>query len=144
MEGDGVLVAHGSQPAGYNLDVKDGRLFYEQSLLPWRVVIDGGPVPNGKAELRYSQTMKSRPFIGAGALYVNGQKRAEQPLEHALFSTSYDGFSVGADLGNRVSPAYTAPFPFAGSIERVRITVDNSALSPLETMRFLNAMALRV
>lgn len=144
VQGDGVLVAHGSQPAGYTLYVKDGRLFYEQSLLPWRVVIDGGPVSSGKAELRYSQTMKSRPFIGTGALYVNGQKRAEQPLEHALFSTSYDGFSVGADLGNRVSPAYTAPFPFAGSIERVRITVDNSALSPLETMRFLNAMALRV
>ena len=144
VEGDGVLVAHGSQPAGYTLYVKDGRLFYEQSLLPWRVVIDGGPVPRGKAELRYVQAMKSRPFVGTGALFVNGQKRAEAALEHALFSTSYDGFSVGADLGNRVSPAYVAPFPFAGRIERVRIEVDNSALSPLETMRFLNAMALRI
>ena len=144
VEGDGVLLAHGSQPAGYTLYVKGGRLFYEQSLLPWRVVIDGGPVPKGKAELRYVQTMKSRPFVGTGALFVNGAKRAETALTHALFSTSYDGFSVGADLGNRVSPAYEAPFPFAGRIGRVRIEVDNSALSPLETMRFLNAMALRV
>lgn len=143
-QGDGVLVAHGSQPAGYTLYVKDGRLFYEQSLLPWREVIDGGPVPMGKVEIRYKQTMKSRPFDGSGALFVNGEKRAERTFAHALFSTSYDGFSVGADLGNRVSPAYTAPFPFAGSITRLRIEVDNSALSPVETMRFLNAMALRV
>lgn len=142
--GDGVLLAHGSQPAGYTLYVKDGRLFYEQSLLPWREVIDGGPVPTGKVEIRYRQTMKSRPFDGSGALFVNGEKRAERTYAHALFSTSYDGFSVGADLGNRVSPAYTAPFPFAGSISRVRIEVDASALSPVETMRFINAMALRV
>jgi arylsulfatase A-like enzyme len=142
--GDGVLLAHGSQPAGYTLYVKEGRLYYEQSLLPWREVIDGGPVPMGKVELRYVQTMKSRPFDGSGALFVNGEKRAEKAFAHALFSTSYDGFSVGADLGNRVSPAYAAPFPFAGTIERIRIEVDNSELSPVETMRFLNAMALRV
>jgi arylsulfatase len=143
-EGDGVLVAHGSQPAGYTLYVKGGRLYYEQSLLPWREVLDGGPVPTGKLEIRYVQSMKSRPFDGSGALYVNGEKRAEKAFAHALFSTSYDGFSVGADLGNRVSPAYEAPFPFAGTIERVTIKVDNSALSPMETMRFLGAMKLNV
>jgi len=143
-QGDGVLLAHGSRPAGYSLYVKDGRLFYEQSLLPWREVIDGGPVPIGKIEVRYVQTMKSRPFDGSGALFVNGRKTGERRFAHALFSTSYDGFSIGADLGNRVSPAYAAPFPFAGSIGRVRIRVDASALSPLETMRFINAMALRV
>lgn len=143
-EGDGVLLAHGSQPAGYTLYVKDGRLFYEQSLLPWRETIDGGPLPTGKLEIRYAQAMKSRPFDGSGALYVNGEKRAEKAFAHALFSTSYDGFSVGADLGNRVSPAYAAPFPFEGRIERVHIKVDNSKLSPLETMRFLSAMKLNV
>ncbi len=143
-QGDGVLLAHGSRPAGYCLYVKDGRLFYEQSLLPWREIIDGGPVPMGKVELRYVQTMKSRPFDGSGALFVNGRKTGERKYAHALFSTSYDGFSIGADLGNRASPAYAAPFPFAGSIARVGIRVDASALSPIETMRFINAMALRV
>lgn len=143
-EGDGVLVAHGSQPAGYVLYVKDGRLFYEQSLLPWREVIDGGPVPKGEVSLRYVQEMTSRPFKGGGALFVNGRKTAERTFAHTLFSTSYDGFSVGSDLGNRVSPAYAAPFPFAGAIHRVRIRVDTTDLSPLETMRFLNAMTLRI
>lgn len=142
--GDGVLLAMGSQPAGYTLYVKDGRLFYEQSLLPWREVIDGGPVPTGKLEIRYVQTMTNRPFDGSGALFVNGRQTGARTFERVLFATSYDGFSVGADLGNRVSPAYEAPFPFAGSIERVRIEVDTSALSPLETMRFLKAMTLRV
>ncbi len=142
--GDGVLVAHGSMPAGYTLYIKDGRLFYEQSLLPWREVIDGGPVPLGKSSVRYVQTMRSRPFDGGGALYVNGQRTAERRFAHALFSTSYDGFSIGADLGNRVSPAYAAPFPFAGTIQQVAIEVDASGLGPLETKRFLAAMALRV
>jgi arylsulfatase A-like enzyme len=142
--GDGVLLSMGSQPAGWTLYVKDGRLFYEQSLLPWREVIDGGPVPAGKVEIRYVQTMTKRPFDGGGALFVNGRKTGERTFERALFATSYDGFSVGADLGNRVSPAYEAPFTFAGTIERVRIEVDTSALSPLETMRFLQAMTLRV
>lgn len=142
--GDGVLLAHGSQPAGYTLYVKGGRLFYEQSLLPWREVIDAGPVPTGKLEIRYVQRMVSRPFEGSGSLFVNGRKLAERTFERALFSTSYDGFSVGADLGNRVSPAYATPFPFAGSIERVRINVDAGALSMAEQARFLKAMALRV
>lgn len=139
-----MLVAHGSQPAGYTLYVKNGRLYYEQALLPWREVIDGGPLPTGRLEIRYAQTMKSRPFDGSGALYVNGEKRAERKFAQALFSTSYDGFSIGADLGNRVSPAYAAPNPFDGTIERVHIKVDNSGLGPLETMRFLNAMKLDV
>lgn len=142
--GDGVLVAHGAQPAGYTLYVKDGRLFYEQSLLPWREVIDGGPLPMGKLEIRYLQEMKSRPFDGSGSLFVNGRKTGGTTFQQALFSTGYDGFSVGADLGNRVSPAYVAPFPFAGTIERVRIHVDASALSVVEQARFVEKMALRV
>ncbi|WP_199556237.1 arylsulfatase [Sandaracinobacteroides hominis] len=142
--GDGVLVAHGSQPAGYTLYIKGGRLYYEQSLLPWREVIDGGLVPMGKLEIRYVQKMESRPFDGSGALFVNGRQTGSRKFRQALFSTGYDGFSVGADLGNRVSPAYAAPFPFAGSIERVRIDVDASALSMVEQARFLKAMALRV
>lgn len=142
--GDGVLVAQGSIPAGYTLYIKGGRLFYEQSLLPWRESIDGGPVPMGKCTVRYVQTMRSRPFDGDGALYVNGTKTAQHRFERTLFSTSYDGFSIGADLGNRVSPAYEAPFPLAGSIEKLTIKVEAGALGPLETKRFLEAMALRV
>jgi hypothetical protein len=42
------------------------------------------------------------------------------------------------------SPSHSATFPFAGAIPRVRIRVDTRDPSPLETMRFLNATALRI
>ena len=142
--GDGVLVAQGSIPAGYTLYIKGGRLWYEQSLLPWREIVDGGPVPMGRSTVRYVQAMRMRPFDGDGVLYVNGRQTAEHRFVRTLFSTSYDGFSIGADLGNRVSPAYAAPFPLAGRIEKVTIKVDAGALGPLETKRFLDAMALKV
>jgi arylsulfatase len=88
--------------------------------------------------------MKSRPFDGSGALYINGAKVGERTFERVLFSPGYDGFCVGADLGNRVSTAYEGPNPFKGKIERVLINVDTAPLNPLEIMRFMNEMKIRV
>ncbi len=142
--GDGVLLAHGSRHAGYALYVKDGRLFYEQSLVPWVERIEGPALPTGELRIKYVQTMRARPFDGDGALYVNGRRLATHRFERVLFSTSYDGFSIGADLGNRVSTAYVGPNPFQGDIARVEIDVDGRPTNLIETNRFLNAMGLRV
>ena len=54
------------------------------------------------------------------------------------------GFSVGADLGNQVSSAYRDANPFQGTIVRVRIDVDTTPFSALETMRFIDALGIRV
>ena len=70
--------------------------------------------------------MTARPFDGAGALFVGDRKVAEHTFARVLFSTSYDGFSLGADLGNQVSTLYRGPNPFQGEIVRVRITVDTT------------------
>jgi len=143
--GDGVLLAHGSKPAGYVLHIKDGRLIYEQSLVPWNERIEASePLPDGPVTVKYVQTMTSRPFDGSGALYVNDKKVAEHTFERCLVSTSYDGFSLGEDLGNQVSTLYRDTNPFQGEIVRVRITVDNSPTSPLESIRFLNALGITV
>jgi len=142
---DGVLLAHGSKHAGYALYVKDGVLIYEQSLVPYGEKISASrKLPAGKSVVRYVQKMTSRPFDGGGTLFINGAKVGEKTFERALFSTSYDGFSIGADLGNQVSSAYSDPNPFAGGIEVVRIKVDGSPTSPAETARFLEKMGLRV
>lgn len=47
-------------------------------------------------------------------------------------------------LGNRVSTAYEGPYPFKGTIERVLINVDTAPLNPLEIMRFMNEMKIKV
>ena len=143
--GDGVLLAHGSKHAGYVLFVRDGRLVYEQSLVPWSERLEGGePLPEGPLSVRYVQTMTSRPFDGSGALFVGDRKIAEHTFARVLFSTSYDGFSVGSDLGNQVSSLYRGANPFQGDVVRVRISVDTTPASAVETMRFINAIGIRI
>lgn len=142
---DGVLVAHGSMPAGYVLYIDKGRLIYETSLTPWSEVIASPTrLPRGNVKVKYQQTMTSRPFDGRGALFVNGRKVAERKFDRVLFAPGYDGFCVGADHGNRVSRAYEGPNPFKGQIQRVLIDVDTAAMKPLEIMRFMKAMSIKV
>lgn len=142
--GDGVIVAQGSKYAGWTLYVQNGRLIYEQSLVPYGERIAGPRLPPGRSVVKYVQTMRSRPFDGDGALYLNGARAATHRFERVLFAPGYDGFSVGADLGNQVSTRYRGPNPFQGRIERVLIEVDARPTNPLETQRFLDALGLRI
>jgi arylsulfatase A-like enzyme len=144
-KGDGVLLAHGAKHGGYVLWVQNGRLVYEQNALPWSEIIESQePLPDGPITVRYVQTMTARPFEGGGALYVNDRKLAEHTFTRVLLVTSYDGFSVGSDLGNQVSLRYHDANPFQGTIRRVRIDVDTTPFSPLETMRFINGLGIKV
>ena len=143
--GDGVLLAHGSKYSGYVLYVDDGRLVYEQSMVPWNERLEAAErLPDGPLRVRYVQTMTKRPFEGGGALFVGDRKVAEQTFARVLVATSYDGFSLGADLGNQVSTRYRGPNPFQGTIVRARITVDASPSTALETMRFIDAIGIRI
>lgn len=141
---DGVLVAHGSAPAGYVIYLKDGQLYYDSSLIPWTERISGGPVPVGRSTIRYQQKMIVRPFEGEGALFVNGEPRGRHVFAKIVASPSYDGMSIGRDFGAPVSTAYSGPNPFAGTIERVTIRVDKRAPSFQEMRRFIQAMQIRV
>jgi len=142
--GDGVLIAGGSRHAGYTLYILDDQLFYEMSLIPWvEKIAAPGKLPDGKLTVRYEQKMTSRPFDGGGALFVNGEKVAEHTFARCLLATSYDGVSVGADLGNQVSTAYRGPTPFQGVIERVQIKIDSRDPTILETARFMRELTWR-
>lgn len=142
---DGVLVAHGSRPAGYVLYVDKGRLVYESSLIPWSERITSSIVlPKGTCKVAYRQSMTSRPFEGSGALFINGKKVAEHRFERVLFSPGYDGFSVGSDAGNQVSSAYSGVNAFKGRIARVEIDVDTGPMTPMEIMGFMKQMQIRV
>ena len=142
--GDGVLIAGGSKHAGWTLYILNGELFYETSLVPWvERIAAPGKLRDGKLQIRYQQTMTQRPFDGAGALFVNGEKLADHIFDRCLLSTSYDGVSVGADLGNQVSLAYSGPTPFQGTIERVQIRIDARPSTLLETARFMRELTWR-
>jgi arylsulfatase A-like enzyme len=144
-KGDGVIVACGSQPAGYVLHITNGKLVYEQSLFPWRDRVESPvPVPDGNVTVRYEQKMTARPFEGTGSLWINGTKVAEHHFPHALVGTGYDGFSLGADLGNRVSTMYEGPHPFQGTIAKVEIDIDTTPFNPVEQLRFINSIGIKV
>jgi arylsulfatase A-like enzyme len=143
--GDGVIVACGSQPAGYVLHVTGGKLFYEQSLFPYHDRIESPDVlPDGEVTVKYVQKMTARPFEGSGSLWVNGTKVAEHQFAHTIVGTSYDGFSLGADLGNRVSMLYRSPHAFQGRIVKVTIDVDTTPFSTIEQLRFVNKLGIKV
>jgi len=113
--------------------------------VPWNERIEADErLPEGPVTVRYVQTMTARPFDGSGALFVGDRKIAEHIFARVLFSTSYDGFSLGADLGNQVSALYRGPNPFQGEIVRVRIKVDTRPTTALENMRFINALGIRI
>lgn len=142
----GVLVAQGSKHAGYVLYVDaKGHLVYEINMVPWNERMKSSePLPKGPLKVRYVQTMRSRPFEGSGALFVNDRQVAEHKFDRVLVNTSYDGFSVGADLGNQVSTDYQGPNPFQGKIRVVRIDIDIAENTPLEMIRYLREMTISV
>lgn len=143
--GDGVLLAHGSRHAGYVLFIKDGRLVYEQSMAPWSERVESSEtLPDGPLTLRYVHTMTSRPFEGGGALFVGDRKLAEATYKRILLAPSYDGFSLGADLGNRVSTLYEGHNPFQGELISCEIKVDTTPMGPLEVKRFIDRIGIRV
>jgi arylsulfatase len=126
------------------LYIERGKLIYETSMVPWvERIVGPDPLPEGKLQVRYQQTMTARPFDGSGAIFVNGLKVSEHKFDRCILSPSYDGLSVGADLGGRVSIAYRGTNPFQGKIERVQIAIDNRNFTALETMHFMREMMFR-
>jgi len=68
---------------------------------------------------------------------------ASKTFDRCIFTTTYDGLSIGADLGNQVSKAYRGPNPFQGTIERMQINIDSRPTTILETARFIKELAFR-
>lgn len=144
-KGDGVLVAQGAKYAGWVIYIQDGILHYEQSLIPYvERFQSSSALPEGKLTVKYIQKMTGRPFDGEGALYVNGSKVAAHKFKRVLFSTSYDGFTLGSDLGNQVSTRYKGPNPFQGKLGKVSIETDTSPTTPIENLRFLREMKITI
>jgi arylsulfatase len=63
--------------------------------------------------------------MGKGAtvtLSANGAQIGEGRVDKTIpIIYGTDGFDIGGDYGSAVSPDYTAPFPFTGTLERVTI-----------------------
>jgi arylsulfatase len=79
---------------------------------------------------------------GAGVLKVDGKEVARQTMERTLpFILQWDeNFDVGADTGTPVNDAdYQAPFRFAGSLDKLTLSIDRPQLSDVDKQRLMDA-----
>jgi arylsulfatase A-like enzyme len=126
---DGVLVADGGTASGYALYIKDGRPAYTYNYFRREVTTIAAPdrLAPGKAriDLHFAYEGGGEGKGATVTLTVNGNKAGEARLARTVphVYTYDETFDVGEDSATPVGP-YTAPFRFAGTIERVELRAD--------------------
>ncbi len=123
---EGALISQGGRFGGWSLFVKNNRPVYEYNWVGLKnyAVASTKPLPQGKVALRLDFT--SDGGVGKGgvaAIFVDGDKVAEGRIENTnrvLFSLD-EGAEVGRDAGTPVSPKYSSPAVFTGSLQSVTI-----------------------
>jgi hypothetical protein len=135
---EGVLIAQGSAAGGYSLFIKDDRLHYVHNWVGREIygVTSEGPVPAGSHELRFEFEPTGKPDMphGRGApgrlqLYIDGNLvgNAEAPTT-TPFVINPGALAVGLNVGSPVTPEYTSPFRFTGTIEKVTVDVSGELI----------------
>jgi arylsulfatase A-like enzyme len=123
---EGALVALGGVEGGWSFTIEDGKLVfhYNRVLVNQYKVASDTPVPTGKTTL-VADFAYDGGGMGKGALVTllaNGTKIGEGRVDQTtplLYGT--DGFDIGGDYGSAVSPDYTSPFVFTGTLEKVTV-----------------------
>ena len=136
---EGVLVAQGSGAGGYALYLKDHRLHYAYNYLGVQHfdIATDTTIPDGRHDLRFEFEPTAPPDIANGKgtparaqLYVDGKLagQGDLPVTIPLDIGIIEGLSVGRDEGSAVTSAYTAPFAFAGGLQKVVVDVSGDLI----------------
>jgi arylsulfatase len=147
---EGVVVALGGRYGGFSLYVKGGKLVYENNALgiTHEKVVSSEPLPHGKVEVSGVFTldkvlaaqhslpgiaglMAGGPRPGKAELFINGKKVGEGTFSQfgGFTSSITETFDVGKDTGSPVSAAYTEPYAFTGTVEKVSIDLIGAPIS---------------
>lgn len=118
---NGVIVANGGIDGGFVMYAKDGLLNFEYNFCNERLKLTSDiALPAGKTDVSYSYD-KIDPFTGTGTLRINDQIVATGPMKQLPIFNSFDYFSIGADVGSKVSKDYEDDFDFNGTVSPVSI-----------------------
>ncbi|TFD31202.1 arylsulfatase [Cryobacterium cryoconiti] len=139
---EGVLLCQGSAAGGYSLFVKDGKLHYVHNYVGRALYTVSSPeiLPTGTHDLRFEFEPTGPPDLKAGKgtpgrmqLYVDGAlvADAEAPVT-VPFALNPGVLTCGANPGSPVTPEYTSPFRFTGTIREVTVDVSGELLSDPE------------
>ena len=123
---DGILYTTGTQNSGFSFFVKDDRLCFDYNAFgDHTLVVSEAAIPADATELtiRFERTGRRE---GSAEVRIDGDPagRADIPWIMRLMS------SIGADIGrgthSAVSPEYSGPFPFVGTLHELTVDVDPS------------------
>ena len=138
----GVLLCQGSGMGGYALYIKDGMLTYAHNYVGRTIyqVVSAAPTPEGRHQLRFEFEVTGQPDIphgkgtpGRGQLYVDGKLvgDAEIPVTTPIIFNP-GGLTCGANPGLPVTPEYSSPFKFTGTIYSVTVDVSGDLIKDTE------------
>jgi arylsulfatase A-like enzyme len=140
---EGVLLSQGSAAGGYSLFLKDGRLHYVHNYVGRSRprVSSPEPVPPGAHELRFEFEPTGQPDLphGKGApgrlqLYVDGRLVADDEAPVTTpFMINPGALTCGANPGSPVTPEYTSPFRFTGTLHSVTVDVSGDLIEDSES-----------
>jgi len=129
----GVIVAYGNAASGFVLYIDADALHYEYNAAS-NVTGAALRLPDGgEGGLLVALEFEKTPDGGARIQLQAGDERSEPVyLERSLSFLALAGMNIGHNPLSPVSTAYQAPFPFAGDIERISVTVqrDQHAETP--------------
>jgi arylsulfatase len=130
---EGVILAQGGRYGGFSLFVKDGRVSYEVNAFGNQggSIISSAPLPPGKDRIEIDFTPVQKPGLkdpwpgraatpGSARMSINGAAAGETAIAN-FGSYYYETLDIGSDLGTSVSPSYSSPFAFTGTIETVKV-----------------------
>jgi arylsulfatase A-like enzyme len=125
---NGTLLAIGGRFGGMSLYLKDGRptFVYNYAMQRRTTVASSQPLGPGKHRIELSYNREMGWITPATAtLSVNGAQVATGRIDQTnMFRFSLDEtFDIGSDTGTPVSPDYSTPNAFAGTIRNVEINL---------------------
>jgi arylsulfatase A-like enzyme len=136
---EGVLLCQGTAAGGYTLFIKDDRLHYVHNYVGRSLHRVSTPeaLPTGEHELRFEFEPTGKPDMphGRGApgrlqLYLDGTlvADAEAPVT-TPFALNPGALTCGANPGSPVTPDYSSPFRFTGTLHQVVVDVSGELIT---------------
>jgi arylsulfatase len=140
---EGVLLCQGSAAGGYSLFVQAGRLHYVHNYVAREYfrVASNSDVPAGRHKLRFEfeptgdvDFLHGRGAPGRMQLFVDDELVGDMDAPFttpAIFNPG--ALTCGANPGSVVTPDYTGPFAFSGTIHEVTVDVSGELIGDSET-----------
>src|SRR4029078_9031910 len=136
---EGVIISHGGSSGGYSLFIKGKNLHYAYNYVGAKefLVSSMKTVPEGAVELRFEFEPTGKPDVlkgkgtpGRAQLYINDTLVGDQnlPVTIPINIGVTEGLICGRDSGSGVSPEYSPPFDFTGTIHDVVVDVSGELI----------------